>query len=263
MLLTFWLIRIIIVLLHSEIRNITMKTIFKKYDKRAISSLPRVVFQGEIIVIDRPEQVDDAVEYLLGQEILGVDTETRPSFKKGVHYDVCLLQVSTEDICFLFRLNLVGITPAIVKLLSDTKVPKIGLSWHDDLHQLHRKAEFEPGLYVDIQEIAKEFGIDDMSLQKLYANLFHQKISKAQRLSNWESAELRDSQKVYAATDAWACIQLYREFQRLKETGDYTLEVPLEPELEEVSEEHAPVEPSATNDCSEEPEEMNEMNLNE
>lgn len=235
MLLTFWLIRIIIVILHSEIRNITMKTIFKKYDKHAISSLPRVVFPGEIQVVDRPEDVDKVVEYLLGQEILGVDTETRPSFKKGVHYDVCLLQVSTEDICFLFRLNLVGMTPGIIRLLTDTKVPKVGLSWHDDLHQLHKKAEFEPGLFVDIQEIAKDFGIDDMSLQKLYANLFHQKISKAQRLSNWENSELRDSQKVYAATDAWACIQLYYEFQRLKGTGDYTLVAPVEPEPDEIA----------------------------
>lgn len=230
MFLTFWLIRIIIVLLHSEIRKFTMKTIFKKYDKHAIPDLPRVVFPGEIKVVDRPEDVDAAVEYLLGQEILGVDTETRPSFKKGVSYEVCLLQVSTEDVCYLFRLNLVGMTSSVIKLLSDTTVPKIGLSWHDDLHQLHRRADFETGLFVEIQEIAKEFGIADMSLQKLYANLFHQKISKAQRLSNWECAELRDSQKVYAATDAWACIQLYREFLRLKTTGDYVLEVPIEPE---------------------------------
>ena len=224
--------------MHSEIRRFIMKTIFKKYDKHAIAALPRVVFQGKIKVVDSVEEVDAAVDYLLAQEILGVDTETRPSFKKGVSYEVGLLQVSSRDVCYLFRLNRIGMPPAIIRLLTDTKVPKIGLSWHDDLRQLHHRAKFEPGLFVEIQEIAKAFGVDDMSLQKLYANLFHQKISKAQRLSNWDASELRDSQKVYAATDAWACINLYQEFLALKDSADYELiepETPEEPVEDEVA----------------------------
>lgn len=207
-----------------------MKTLFKKYDKHAITGLPRVVFQGEIRVVDSLEDVDAAVDYLLAQEILGVDTETRPSFKKGVSYEVGLLQVSSLEVCYLFRLNKIGMPEGIVRLLSDVTVPKVGLSWHDDLRQLHRRAEFEPGLFIEIQEIAKDFGVNDMSLQKLYANLFHQKISKAQRLSNWEASELRDSQKVYAATDAWACIRLYQEFKALKASCDYEILEPVEEE---------------------------------
>lgn len=106
-----------------------------------------------------------------------------------------MLQVSTEDVCFLFRLNYVGMHPAIIRFLTDKKVPKIGLSWHDDLNQLHKRADFEPGNFIEIQDMAKDLGLIDMSLQKIYANLFHQKISKAQRLSNWEVTELKDSQK--------------------------------------------------------------------
>lgn len=204
-----------------------MKTIFRKYDKRNISALPRVVFEGAIKVIDTLEEVEAAVDFLLTQDILGVDTETRPSFKKGTHNEVSLLQVSTLEVCFLFRLNRIGMPPAVVRLLTDTVVPKIGLSWHDDLHQLHRKAEFIPGLFVDIQDVAKNFGIEDMSLQKLYANIFGRKISKTQRLSNWEASELKEAQKVYAATDAWACIQLYLAFRALSENHDYTLVNPV------------------------------------
>ena len=114
--------------MHSEILEIIMKTIFKKYDKHAITALPRVIFEGEIKVIDHPEDVETAVDFLLAQDILGVDTETRPSFKRGVSYEVCLLQVSTEDVCFLFRLNCVGMHPAIIRFLTDKKVPKVGLS---------------------------------------------------------------------------------------------------------------------------------------
>ena len=170
---------------------------------------------------------EKAVDYLLSQKILGFDTETRPSFKKGQRYEVSLLQVSTHDTCFLFRLNLTGITPAIIRLLEDKKVVKVGLSWHDDLLQLHRRAEFKAGNFVELQDVAEKFGIEDKSLQKLYANLFHMKISKAQRLSNWEQTVLRDAQKLYAATDAWTCIKIYEELQRLSRDGDYELVEPV------------------------------------
>ena len=198
-----------------------MKIIFSSFDKKTVNSLPRILFPGKVIVIDKAEDTDAAVDYLLQQDILGVDTETRPSFSKGQHYQVSLLQVSTRDTCFLFRLHLTGMTPAVIRLLEDKKVPKVGLSWHDDLLQLHRRCEFKAGYFIELQDVAKEFGI--MSLQKLYANLFHQKISKAQRLSNWEAHELKDSQCLYAATDAWCCINLYEEFERLNEASDYEI----------------------------------------
>ena len=117
-----------------------------------------------------------------------------------------------------------GHDACIIRLLEDRQVPKIGLSWHDDLLQLHKRADFKPGYFIELQEVAKNFGVKDMSLQKLYANLFHQKISKAQRLSNWEASELRDSQQIYAATDAWCCIKLYEEFERLKREGNYEID---------------------------------------
>lgn len=201
-----------------------MKIIFTKFDKKAIGNLPRVLFPGKVVLIDKAEDTEEAVDFLLSQPILGVDTETRPSFSKGRGYHVSLLQVSAQDTCYLFRLHLTGMTPAIIRLLEDKAVPKIGLSWHDDLLQLHKRAEFTPGNFVELQDVAKRFGIQDMSLQKLYANLFHQKISKAQRLSNWEASELRDSQQLYAATDAWCCIKLYEEFNRLIKEGGYELD---------------------------------------
>ena len=201
-----------------------MKIIFTKFDKKSINSLPRILFPGKIVLIDKAEDTEDAVNFLLSQPILGVDTETRPSFSKGRAFQVSLLQVSTYDVCYLFRLHLTGITPAIIRFLEDKRVPKVGLSWHDDLLQLHRRAEFKAGYFIELQDEAKKFGLQDMSLQKLYANLFHQKISKAQRLSNWEASELKDSQLAYAATDAWCCIKLYEELLRLKQEGDYEID---------------------------------------
>ena len=199
------------------------KTIYHKYDKQRIPDLPKVLFEGRIVVILTESEAQKAVDYLLSQPILGVDTETRPSFKKGRVNKVALLQVASHEICFLFRLNQLGISPAVKRLLEDKSVPKIGLSWHDDLNMLHKSGEFETGYFIDLQNNVREIGVEDLSLQKLYANFFGQKISKRERLTNWEADILNDKQKQYAATDAWACIMLYEELMRLEETGDYEL----------------------------------------
>ena len=199
------------------------KTIYNKYDKNAIAALPRVVFEGRIVVIFTEKEAAKAVDFLLSQPLLGVDTETRPTFRKGPMHQVALLQVSTHDVCFLFRLNRLGMSPSVKRLLEDKKVPKIGLSLTDDMHQLRRLGDFEEGSFIDLQNHVREIGVEDMSLQKLYANFFGLKISKRQQLSNWEAEILDNKQQLYAATDAWACLMLYEELLRLEETNDYEL----------------------------------------
>lgn len=199
------------------------KIIYNKFDKKAIATLPTVVFPGKTVVVMSESEAEKAVDFLLSNSILGIDTETRPSFKKGETHKVSLLQVATHTVCFLFRLNYIGITPSILRLLENQEVPMIGLSLHDDILSLRKRIDFKPGLFIDLQDMVGEIGIEDLSLQKLYANLFHQKISKRQRLTNWDSDVLNDKQKAYAALDAWACINLYEEIVKLKRNRDYDL----------------------------------------
>ena len=209
------------------------KTIYKKFNKAIISTLPLIRFEGKIITVISESEASRAVDFLLSQPILGIDTETKPTFKRGVIHQVALLQVATHDLCFLFRLNYLGLSPSVVRLLLDRTVPKVGLSLHDDLHMLHKRGEFQAGSFIDLQNVVKEIGIEDMSLQKLYANLFGMRISKAQQLSNWQADVLSDKQKVYAATDAWACIVIYEELMRLNESKDYDLCETNEPQQDE------------------------------
>lgn len=200
-----------------------MTIIKDKFDKKDIQNLPRVMFDGRIVTVTVPSEADKVVNFLLTQPILGIDTETRPTFKKGTQNKVALLQVATHDICFLFRLNRIGITDSIKKLLEDCSVKKVGLSLHDDMHMLNQRRDFTPGTFIDIQKEIKEIGIEDMSLQKIYANLFGQKIAKNQQLSNWEADILTDAQKTYAATDAWACVMIHEKLKNLEKTHDYVL----------------------------------------
>ena len=199
------------------------KTIYNKFDKATINALPLVEYPYKINVILNEYEAERAIDYLLTCDILGVDTETKPAFRRGQNHKVALLQVATREQCFLFRLNHLGLPQSIIRLLSNRMVPMVGLSWHDDIMSLHRRAEFTPGWFIDIQDIIGNIGIEDKSLQKLYANLFGEKISKRQRLTNWEADVLSDKQKEYAAIDAWACINLYDEIMRLMATGDYEL----------------------------------------
>ncbi len=209
------------------------KTIYNKFDKKEVNNLPVANFEGRIIVIMTEQEAEKAVDYLLSSDILGVDTETRPSFKKGHTSKVALLQVSTRDTCFLFRLNMMGLCAPVKRLLENTTVPMVGISWHDDMLMLHKRGEFKAGRFIELQKMVGLIGIEDLSLQKIWANLFSQKISKRQRLTNWEADVLTDSQKRYAALDAWACIQIYEEIQRLYSTQDYEYVAVSEPAINE------------------------------
>lgn len=200
-----------------------MKTIYAQFDKAAINDLPRALFDGRIIVVQSKTEARRAVDYLSKFQRVGIDTETRPSFRRGSMNPVALLQVSTHDTCFLFRLCQIGLPDSVVGLFTDASVQKIGLSLHDDWAQLRRRVDFEPTASLDLQDFVRRLGVEDMSLQKLYANFFHQKISKGQRLTNWEADILTPAQKAYAATDAWACLQLYDEINHLLESKEYEL----------------------------------------
>jgi len=209
---------------RKNIKHTTMRVIQAKYDKQKIQELPCVRFEGRIIVIFTERDADKAVDYLMRQPLLGIDTETRPSFQKGRTHQVALLQVATPDTCFLFRLNKIGIPDSVIRLLEDNTITKVGLSLQDDMHMLNLRRSFVPGTFVELQKEVKDIGIDDNSLQKIYANLFGGRISKNQQLSNWEADILTEAQQRYAATDAWACIKIHEEVARMKQSGDFVVE---------------------------------------
>ena len=169
-------------------------------------------FPGRIIIIYTVEDARKAVSYLNTCSMVGVDTETRPSFRKGKVNSVALLQISTPDTCFLFRLNRIGIPDFLEEFLQND-VLKIGLSLRDDFNMLRRANNKDPrvGNWIELQDYVPRFGIAEKSLQKIYAILFGKKISKSQRLSNWESDTLTEAQQIYAATDAWATLRIYQK----------------------------------------------------
>lgn len=179
-------------------------------DKQTLASLPCEQFRGRIEVVQTPQAVAKAMRFLMDQPVVGFDTETRPNFRKGDNHKVSLLQLSTPSVCFLIRLNRVGIMPEIKDLLESPAVTKIGLSTKDDFHQLNQIEPIQPRGFIELQSIVKDYGIGEASLTKVYALLFGKRISKGQRLSNWEAVELTEAQQHYAALDAYACLNIYK-----------------------------------------------------
>lgn len=174
-----------------------------------LSEMPLKMFEGDIIMVDSDSRLHFAVKELSDQPIIGFDTETKPSFKKGAINKVALLQLSTAERAFLFRLNRIGLPEEIREILSNPNILKPGVAIRDDIKGLQEIVNFEPAGFVELQDKAKDMGIQNFSLKKLAAIICGFRISKGQQLSNWEAPELTEAQQVYAATDAWAALKIF------------------------------------------------------
>lgn len=182
--------------------------------KDVVAEMPVVEYPGgihAITVVDTAAKAKMALRALGKCTHIGFDTETKPTFQRGgQQHKVALLQLSTGNHCFLFRLNIPGIFDMVRPLLENPDIIKVGLSVHDDYNALRRRGDINPAGFLDLQDYGRTFHIADISLQKMYAIVFGARISKAQRLTNWEAPMLTEAQQVYAAIDAWACLKLYR-----------------------------------------------------
>ena len=192
----------------------TVNNFIDKISNEQTALLPAVEFRGEIRIVEHERDIAAACKTLAEQPVIGFDTETRPSFRPGVTFRVSLLQLSTPTVCSLFRLNKIRLAKPILQLLEDRRILKIGADVAGDLRSLRQIRHFRDGGFVDLQGIAPEWGIGEKSLRKLSAIVLGRRVSKAQRLSNWEAATLTDKQQLYAATDAWVCTRIYEQLLR-------------------------------------------------
>jgi ribonuclease D len=178
-------------------------------EKEDLHSLSNIVFSGRIEVVNSLAKAEKAVKYLSEFDLLGFDTETKPAFHKGQKHKIALLQLSSDNTVYLFRLHAIGIPDCLAGLLESEAVKKIGAAVHDDIKGLQHVRKIKPGGFIDLQHVVPKYGIEDKSVQKIAAIVLHARISKSQRLTNWENEHLTNMQQLYAATDAWVCREIY------------------------------------------------------
>ena len=174
-----------------------------------VKNLPLLQFDGKVTLVDNMEVFYRVIDEVGRSGIVGFDTETKPSFRKGRRNVVSLLQLADNNSAWLFRLNMIGLPPELAALLADESLNKVGVAIHDDIKALRSVSPFEPGGFIDLQSIVADHGIKQLGLKKLSAIVLGYRISKSQQVSNWEASELTGSQQLYAATDAWVCRRIY------------------------------------------------------
>ncbi|MDQ2177731.1 3'-5' exonuclease [Marinifilum sp. D714] len=187
----------------------------KSITSEEANKMPLKAFEGDIILVDEYKDLYEAVQYLNKYSILGFDTETRPSFKKGKVNDVALLQLAANSKTFLFRINKIGLPEEIIDLLKNPNIVKVGAAIKDDIRGLQKLNDFDANGFLELQDYVSNFGIESFSLKKLSAIVLNFRISKRQQVSNWEAETLSPGQLRYAATDAWVSLKI---FERLKAT---------------------------------------------
>lgn len=168
-------------------------------------------FHGEITVVEKEDQVyRQAVRSLKAEKVIGFDTETKPCFvARAPKNHMALLQLSTEDHAYIFRLQQLGLPDGLADILSDPAIIKVGAAVRDDINGLNWYSRFNASGFADLQTIAEKFGIEEKSVRKMSAIILGIRVSKSQQLSNWESSKLSDAQLRYAAIDAWVCREMY------------------------------------------------------
>ncbi len=177
-----------------------------------IEQMELAAFPGSIHVITGPgPELDYAVAHLSAQRFIGFDTETKPVFQAHQPRNhTALLQLSSETEAFLFRLRELGLPQAVADIMANPHITKIGAAIYEDIHGLQYYCSFEPHRFMDLQSFGGQFGIKEKSVRKMAAIILGQKVSKAQQCSNWEAEPLSDAQRLYAATDAWICVKMYK-----------------------------------------------------
>ena len=194
-----------------------MRMTFKEnIEKSELTEYPVSAFHGEIVLIDNHDKLEKCLPKLRSADVLGFDTETKPSFRKGRNNRIALLQLSDSNIAYLLRVSKIGLPPEIVDILSDSNITKVGVAIHDDIKGLKAIKKFREDGFIELQEYVRDFGILSSGLKKLSAIVLGFRISKRQQVSNWESDYLSEAQLNYAATDAWVCYEIYRKLNNHK-----------------------------------------------
>jgi len=180
-----------------------------------LANLPIRRYEGRIVVVATREELEAAQTDLRHESIVGLDTETRPAFRKGESHLPCLVQAATARAVYLFQLRRTETHPVLAELLADPRIIKAGISLKDDLRALRQVFDFKEQNMLDLGTVARSNRFGQTGVRNLAGILLGFRIPKGTKTSNWAARDLSPAQIAYAATDAWACRELYLRFQSL------------------------------------------------
>ncbi len=185
----------------------------RSISKEELAELPIRRYEGRVSLVQTARELEQAREDIRQERVVGLDTETRPAFRKGEVYLPCLVQAATANAVYLFQLSRLDVFPALVELLAKPEVVKTGIGLQHDLRQLKQVFPFNVENALDLGVIARRRGLGQTGVRNLAGMFLGFRIPKGNRTSNWAAPRLTPAQINYAATDAWACRELYLCFE--------------------------------------------------
>lgn len=183
--------------------------------RERMAELPICRYAGEVCLVETPADLLRAQAAIRQERVVGFDTETRPSFRKGESHSPCLVQVATAGTVYLFQLRRPEGLPVIAELLAEPRIVKAGVALADDLRPLKLVFAFDEKNMLDLGSVARRRGFSQTGVRNLAGILLGIRIPKGVKTSNWAAPALSAAQVTYAATDAWACRELYLRFEAL------------------------------------------------
>ena len=183
--------------------------------KDDVNECPLYKYEGDVVLVESEEALEKALPALTAERVLGFDTETKPTFKKGKIHDPSLIQLAVSDKVYLFLLKKIPLDKRLAAILSDAGIVKAGVAIADDVRSLQKLYGFQPAGLVDLSTVARKNNISMFGLRGLAACFLGVRISKTARCSNWGTARLSSQQITYAATDAWISRQIYIKAEEL------------------------------------------------
>ena len=187
---------------------------YKKLSKNEINSLPQTKFNGDVEVLSSNDNVQAAVNHLMNYDLIGFDTETKPTFVKGPLNPPSILQLACIDKVYIFQLDNESLYKKLFPILSNENITKCGVSVDRDLIELMYLSPFDPLSFVDLGNIARDYDVPHHGLRGLVAMFLKHRISKGAQISDWSKTVLSQSQITYAATDAWISLKLFEAFEQ-------------------------------------------------
>ena len=187
---------------------------YKKLSKNEINSLPQIQFNGDVEVLSSSDNVQAAVNHLMNYDLIGFDTETKPTFVKGPLNPPSILQLACIDKVYIFQLDNEILYKKLFSILSNKNITKCGVSVDRDLIELMYLSPFDPLSFVDLGNIARDYDVPHHGLRGLVAMFLKHRISKGAQISDWSKTVLSQSQITYAATDAWISLKLFEAFEQ-------------------------------------------------
>lgn len=177
--------------------------------KEELASLPLFRYEGPIHLIRTDAELVHHITDLRREKVIGFDTETRPSFRRGQNYLPTVIQMATADATYIIQLAGLEATGLINVILSSPDILKTGIALDQDLIKLKERFPFAERSILDLGRLAARQKIAKTGLRNLAGLLLGYRISKQAQVTNWAANELTPAQIQYAATDAWISRELF------------------------------------------------------